>query len=126
LSHHYCFKALKDGNNEFFYDEELKARHQLKFPPFRHFCGLKIRGKSEPKVAQVCDQLFQKLSQAKSPKGVQVISANPADPAKLRGNYYWVILIRASNVLVLNSFLKINLKNFRHSGIIVTVDVDPV
>lgn len=126
LSQHYCFKALKNRDNEFFYDQELKARHQLKFPPFRHFCSLKIRGKSEPKVAQVCDQLFQKLSQAKSPKGVQVISANPADPAKLRGNYYWAILIRSFDVLALNNFLKIYLKDFRYSGIILTVDVDPV
>ncbi len=126
LSGHYCFRAIEKNDINIFYDEELKSRRQIKFPPYRNFCQVKLRGKSEVKAAGTGEKLFQKLSSPPVPKGIQVISLNPGQPPKLRGNYYWVILLSTSNVLTLNKFLKINLKGFRHSGIIVTVDVDPV
>ncbi len=126
LSSHFCFQAIARKDANIFYDEELKSRRQVKFPPCRSFCQLRIRGKTEAKVEAACGKLFQKLSSAGVPKGVEMISVNPGQPAKLRGNYYWVILIAAANVAHLNKFLKINLKDFRQSGIIVAVDVDPV
>ncbi len=126
LPGHYCFQAVEKNDINYFYDEELKSRRQVKFPPFRHFCQVKIRGRVEQKALDAGEKLFQKLSGAAAPKDVQVISLNPGYPPKLRGNYYWVILISAGNVLSLSEFLKNNLKNFRSSGIIVTVDVDPV
>ena len=126
LSSHYCFQAIKKNDINIFYDEELKFRRQIKFPPYRNFCQVKLRGKIEEKVAAAGEKLFQKLSSGPVPKGIQIISLNPGQPPKLRGNYYRVILLSTSNVLTLNKFLKIILKDFRHSGIIVTVDVDPV
>jgi primosomal protein N' (replication factor Y) len=126
LSGHPCFQALQKNDINIFYDEELKSRRQVKFPPFRNFCQVKIRGKSEVRVAEACEKLFQKLSGGPVPRAVEIISSNPGQPPKMRGNYYWVILIAAVNVLALSKFLKFNLKDFRQSGIIVTVDMDPV
>jgi primosomal protein N' (replication factor Y) (superfamily II helicase) len=126
LPGHFCFQAVEKNDINLFYDEELKSRRQVKFPPYRSFCQVKLRGKLEDKAASAGEKLFLKLSQAKIPKGLEIISLNPGQPPKLRGNYYQVILLAASNVAVLNKFLKINLKDFRQSGIIVTVDVDPV
>jgi primosomal protein N' len=47
-------------------------------------------------------------------------------PAKLRGNFYYQILMRASSVERAGQFLKLHLKDRHFSGIIVTIDVDPV
>ena len=126
LSGHYCFKALEQNDIKVFYEEELKSRRQIKFPPFRIFCQVRLRAKIEQKAAEAGEKLFQKLSCAERPKGVEVISLNPGQPPKLRGNYYWVILLSTVSAQSLNKFLKINLKDFRYSGIIVTIDVDPV
>ncbi len=126
LPGHYCFQAVEKNDIDYFYDEELKSRRQVKFPPFRHFCQVKIRGRDEQKALLAGEKLFQQLSGGLVPKDAQIISLNPGYPPKLRGNYCWVILISSSNVLSLNEFLKNCLKNFRSSGIIVTVDVDPV
>ncbi len=126
LPGHSCFQAIVKNDINIFYNEELKSRRQVKFPPYRNFCQVRLRGKIESRVQEAGEKLFQKLSAGKVSKGVEIVSFNPGQPPKLRGNYYWVILLAATNVLALSKFLKINLKDFRQSGIIVTVDVDPV
>jgi len=126
LPGHYVFSAIKQNDPGMFYEEELKSRRQVKFPPFRNFCQLRLRGRSETAVAEAAEKLFAKLNGPDTPKGVEVISLNPGQPPKLRGNFYQVILLASANVLAMNKFLKNSLKDFRQSGIIVTVDVDPV
>lgn len=123
---HHCFQAILKKDAGLFYEEELKQRRQLGFPPYRHMIVAKLRGRSEEKVKDAATLLFNRLREAVKDKGIEVISVNPYNPAKLRGNYYWQVLLRSAKVIPANSFLKNNLKDFRHSGIIVTVDVDPI
>ena len=87
---------------------------------------VKLRGKSEEKVKDTANLLFNKLKEGVKEKSIEVLSVNPYSQPKLRGNYYWQVLLRSNKVLAANAFLKNNLKDFRHSGIIVTVDVDPI
>ncbi|MDD2702621.1 MAG: primosomal protein N' [Candidatus Omnitrophica bacterium] len=125
LPHHYCFTALQAKNTDVFYEEELKQRKQLRLPPFCHIAHLKLRGAKEEKVKEVSQALFESLLKNKK-AGVRVISVNPGQPSKLRGNYYRQILLGASSAVKIGRFLKPRLKSFKHSGIIVTVDVDPL
>jgi primosomal protein N' (replication factor Y) len=125
LPHHYCFTALQEKNTDVFYEEELKQRKQLRLPPFCHTAHLKLRGAKEEKVKDASQALFESLLKNKK-AGVRVISVNPGQPSKLRGNYYWQILLGASDAVKISRFLKPQLKNLKHSGIIVTVDVDPI
>lgn len=123
---HHCFQALLRKDERYFYDEELKQRKQLDFPPFKHIILIKLRGKAEERVGELCGALFSKLKKEIKGKEAQVLSFNPANPPKLRGNYYWQVLTRTSMVVKTGVFLRKCLKDFRHSGIIVTIDVDPV
>ncbi len=125
LPHHYCFAALQEKNSGVFYEEELKQRKQLRLPPFVHIAYLKLRGAQEEKVKAAAQALFESLSKIKK-SGIRVISVNPGQPSKLRGNYHWQILLAAADAVKIGRFLKPRLKNLKHSGIIVTVDVDPI
>jgi len=124
-SNHHCFRALINNDPSFFLKEELKERKQLKFPPFKHMVLVKIRGRNLDKVKKASYDLFEKLNKIKT-SSLKLISLNPAQPPKLRGNFYYQILIRASNPKAASGFLKLHLKSERYSGIIITVDVDPV
>ena len=126
LPRHYCFQALEKKDMSMFYNAELKQRKQLKFPPYQHFCLVKLRGEKENRVKETSKILFNRLNKYSKNRNIKVVSVNPSQPAKLRGNFYWQILIRAGSPLKIVKFLKLHLKNFSHSGIIVTVDVDPV
>ncbi|MCX5706181.1 MAG: hypothetical protein NTW13_00650, partial [Candidatus Omnitrophica bacterium] len=121
----HAFEALLKMNPGIFYLKELKTRKQLGFPPYKHLALVKLRAKNLDKVKKAAQDLFEKIKKA-TPKGVKVISLSPAQPEKLRGNFYWQILLSATDQKKLSVFLKRNLKESRYSGIIVTVDIDPV
>jgi len=123
---HHCFQALLKKDVNFFYTEELKQRKQLSFPPYKHLAMVRLRGKKEDKVKAVAELCFEKLKKDSPADSIEIISVNPSSPAKLRNNFYWQVLLRSKNAFKLSAFLKNSLKDFRHSGIIVTVDIDPL
>ncbi len=124
LAKHPCFDALLNKDVDSFYQDELKHRKQLLFPPYRHLLQIKLRGSNEEKVKTASQALYERLN-ADSSKSVTVVSVSPGPHPKLRGKYHWYILISAADVKKANVFIKIHLQDFRHSGIIVTIDVDP-
>ncbi|OGX15617.1 MAG: primosomal protein N' [Omnitrophica WOR_2 bacterium RBG_13_41_10] len=125
LPRHYCFQALLAKDVSIFYDTELKQRRQLGFAPYKNMALIKLRGKIQERVKKITQDLFQELSKTKK-DGIRIISFSPGQPTKQRGNFYWQILLSASGAKKISRFLKIRLKKLRHSGIIVTVDVDPL
>jgi len=122
---HHCFSALAGNKPELFFKEELRNRKQLQFFPFKHMIMVKLRGPDQDKVKRASQDLFVKLNKIKT-GSLKLLSLNPGLPAKLRGNYYYQILLRCSNVEKAGHFLKLHLKEGHLSGIIVTIDVDPV
>ena len=126
LSSHHLFTSLIKRDPESFYRQELKQRKQLGFPPYRHLILIKLRSKAEKRVAEAAELLFNNLKDVKKNKGTEVLSCNPGQPGKLRGKFYWEILLTCTGVRQTVKFLKLELQKFRHSGIIVTVDVDPL
>jgi len=124
-ANHHCFRALIKNDVMLFLREELKIRKQLNFAPFKHMILLKLRGPSLEKVKKVGTDLFDKLNRSKT-SSIKMLAFNPGQPAKLRGNFYYQILMRATSAEKATHFLKLHLKSEHYSGIIVTVDVDPV
>ncbi len=124
-SNHHCFRALIKNDPQLFLKEELRQRKQLNFAPFKHMILLKIRGESLDKVKGVSRDLFERLGKIKT-SNLKLLSLNPGQPAKLRGNFYYQILMRASSAQKASRSLKLHLKKVHFSGIIITVDVDPI
>ncbi|MDD5465362.1 MAG: primosomal protein N' [Candidatus Omnitrophica bacterium] len=124
-ANHHCFQALVKNDPQLFYREELKQRKQLELAPFKHMILLKARGSGLEKVKQAAADLFEKLNGLKS-NSIKILSLNPGQPPKLRGNFYYQILMRASSAEKASHFLKLHLKEWHYSGIIVSVDLDPV
>lgn len=123
---HHVFKAIKAGDPGIFYDQELNQRQQLGLPPYKHLGIVKLRGKKENRIKESAHFLFDKLTKLKNKKGIKMVSVSPGVHPKLRGNYYWQVLLSSNSPRRIVKFLKINLKDFKHSGIIVTVDIDPI
>ncbi len=121
---HYCLRSILEGKPEIFYDGELKSRSQLFFPPYRHMGLVRLRGRDADKVERSANVLFEKLMSGN--KMVKTLALNPGHPHKLRGNFYWQILLSSASPQGLSRFLKNYLKDFRYSGIIITVDIDPI
>jgi primosomal protein N' (replication factor Y) len=125
IPNHHCFHALLKKDIDWFYKEELKQRKELNFPPYKHIILIKLRGKKEDRVRQLSHKVFERLKENKI-KFIKILSVHPGQPSKLRDNFYWQILIKTHNVKKATAFLKSSLKGLSSSGIILTVDVDPV
>lgn len=122
---HHCLQALVNNDPELFFKTELKTRKQLKFSPFSHLIMLKLRGKDAAKVKAAAEVLFDRLTKSKT-NSLKLLWLHPGQPPKLRGNYYYQILMRAAKVPAAVRFLKLHLKEWHFSSIIMTIDVDPV
>ena len=120
----YLLDILKRKNLKKFYTRELKERKELDFPPFSHFAIINLRSKNEEKVENKALSFYEELNKTNT-QDVGVLSMNKANPYKLRGNYRYEIVLKTNDPCNLKSFLKKELQEFRQSGIIVNVDVDP-
>jgi len=123
---HHIFQALAKRDPNMFYENELRQRRQLAFPPYKHLALVKLRSKRQERAEAGALALFERLKERNKNKQIKILSVNPGQPSKLRGNFYWQILISGASAQNISKFLKNNLKDFSHSGIIVTVDIDPV
>lgn len=126
LMTHHCLQALQGNDYELFYRRELLQRKELSFPPYKHVILVKARGKNAQRVKKAAESLFNILSRHNKSKNVEIVLVNPAHPEKLRDNFYWQVLLKMDNPCTTNKFLKRHLRKISHSGIIVTVDVDPL
>jgi len=126
LPRHHVFEAIEKNNFSLFYEKDLSLRKQLQFPPFWHFVALRLRGRSQQKVKETAENWFQRFRVSNTGKKLQCVSVGPGSFPKLRGNYYYQILLKSPRVKIINDFLKLHLKKMRHSSIIVTIDVDPL
>ena len=125
LVNHHAFAALEKDDARVFYEQELAFRKQLRFPPYAHLAYIKFRGTNRERVESACRAAFESF-QAHPAKGITFMSCASGSPVKLRGNYYWQILAKAGRAQALSKFLKSRLKKISSSGIIVTVDIDPL
>jgi len=122
---HHCFSWLVRKDPMVFYKEELKQRKQFAFPPFSHFAEVKLRGPDEDKAVKAQEALVSLLAEKSGKKkAYEIFSSGPGRPPKLRGNFYRQIIVRGRSAERMSDALKKSLKDFRRSGIIVTVDVD--
>jgi len=104
----------------------MKQRKELGLPPFTHLCAVKLRGKDRDKVRKAGEDVYGLLKSRNKNKTIKILAENPALRPKLRGNFYWEILLKGPSAYKISGFLKKHLLASRHSGIIVTVDMDPV
>jgi primosomal protein N' (replication factor Y) len=122
LPGNFCYKAIQNKDFGMFMEHELAERKDMDFPPYRHFAAVKLRGKLQDKVKQAGEDLSGMLKQAG--ETIEVVSSTNVPNIKLRGNYHWQVLFKADDPYKATALLKKNLKSFKHSGIIVTVDMD--
>lgn len=124
-SQNYLLEILKKKELRKFYTRELKERKALDFPPLKHFVIINLKDINEEKISQKALDLFEMFKKDIKSKNIELLSLQKASPYKLRDKYKYQILLKTNNPEELNIFLKKQLHEFHHSGIIVNVDVDP-
>lgn len=88
-----------------FYQESIKTRHQLNYPPFCYLLKLVVTYKTETACIKNAQKLAQTIRQ--NFPNVEIIGPTPAFYERLRGNYRWQLIIKSKKRPVLQEIIKL-------------------
>lgn len=117
------------GQVEAFFDNELKLRRDLGFPPFSRMVNLVVRSPKASVARAFAESLASELSGKASFFGfdVQVYGANECPIEKIRANFRFQVLLRSFKPSDMLSLLE-NVLSYTSvpSSAVLEIDVDPV
>jgi primosomal protein N' (replication factor Y) len=97
---HHSVAAVASGDPTVFYEQELRQREELGYPPFSTLVAVHISGPKEPQVLKVVQQASAAAvaivsSMEKRGLPVRLLGPSPAFPSRSRGQFRWRMSIRA-------------------------------
>jgi len=132
---HYCIQAAcRQGYREF-YDQELRFREELRYPPFSRIVNLRLTGTREEEVRAAADLLGEsarsiQAGSASTYRDMEVLGPSQAPLARIRGRYRYQCFLKGSPPQRLLAFTREVLADCRHSlargNVHLEIDVDPI
>lgn len=116
-----------------FYQEEIKQRRELLYPPFGRLINVTFRGEDEDKVRGASER-FAALLDPQSPF-YRILGPAPCPLVRIKGRYRWQIILKGDKKLDPSGVkLREEVKRARElyknkyqtSDVILTIDVDPM
>jgi primosomal protein N' (replication factor Y) len=89
---HYALAHVLDHNFPTFFDEELKHRQELLYPPFSRLVLVEAKGPDEGKVRKGAERFAALLK--KEAGGTIVLGPAPAVISKIKTQYRWHIVVK--------------------------------
>jgi len=122
----YCLKAARKMDFKRFYQEEIKTRRELNFPPFRHLIAIMMRGAKENVLFEEANRIYKELKESNKKRSVEILEPQSDIIPKLRGKYRFTLLVKGKDVKGMTAFIKETLKFLKKkSGMMISVNVDP-
>ncbi|MFV1857896.1 MAG: primosomal protein N' [Anaerolineales bacterium] len=97
---HYAIQAAAQHNYDAFYEAELEMRRQLEYPPYKRLARLIFRHTSEEAAQSAAERMAGSLEARIRELGLRradLIGPVPAYFRRVRGEYRWMVVIRASD-----------------------------
>jgi primosomal protein N' (replication factor Y) len=124
---HYAIKLAAEQNYEAFYSKEVEFRRWLRYPPFAAFANVVLRSEKQEEALRYSSE-FGRLMMP-PPEGVRVLGPAEAPVARLKSEYRYQLLIKASKRSVLRSTIT-KLRDYSLQqgwpSTAVVIDVDPL
>ena len=119
---HYSIMFAKENNYEGFYNEEMKIRKVLKYPPFYNLCLIKVSGKNYDEVYNEASKIVTYL---KSNLNNIILGPASANMPKVNNIYYVQVIIKFKNTKDILNNLEF-IKNHYKNKINVDIDLNPL
>ncbi len=125
FAQHYAILRASQHDYAGFYQEEIKSRQELGYPPFSRLVRLLLEDEQEPRARKLAGQI-KALLEPLCGEGRQVLGPVPAPIAYLRDRHRYQLLLRVRNAGELPSFRQVFSRCLALSGkTSLTIDVDP-
>jgi primosomal protein N' (replication factor Y) len=126
---HYALRHACAQDYDGFYEEEIRYRKSLSYPPFVSLAALLVRGDDLTKTHALASELKRALDEANADRACRVLGPAPAPLARLRGEHRIQILIKSRSRPRLRAMLDLALSDVAERGYDlhnVNVEIDPV
>jgi primosomal protein N' (replication factor Y) len=124
---HYAIQLAAEHDYEGFYRKEIEFRKWMRYPPYAVMANLIVRSEKQEDALRFSTELERMLKPA--PEGVKVLGPAEAPVAKLKAEYRYQLLLKASKRTVLGTLLK-QLREHALSNdwpaTTLVIDVDPL
>lgn len=119
---HYSIECAKTHNYEKFYEEEMKVRKMLDYPPYQNLALIKIISKDYELASHESEKVCHYLS-SHLLKSVAILGPTVAPLPKYNSSYYFQVLLKYKNSQDVRKELEFLMEKYKKTTKI-SVDVD--
>ena len=120
---HYSLICAKNHDYLSFYNEEMKIRKILKYPPFYNLCLIKIQGLDDKKCEEESNKIIAYLKN--NLKEEIILGPTTAMIPKVNNIYHYQIIIKYKDTKKIYRHLKFINDQYINSKVIVGIDFNP-
>ena len=127
--HHYALRHACAQHYRAFYDEEIRHRRNLGFPPFVALALLLVRHKDLARARTTAQELRSALIEANRDHACRILGPAPAPFARLRGEHRIQLLLKSRSRKQMRAVIDESLPSLEKAGHdlrSVTLEIDPV
>ena len=119
---HYSMVYAKNNDYESFYNEEMKIRKALKYPPYYNLCLIKVSGKNYGEVFGEANKI---VSYLKGNLNNIILGPASASMPKINNIYYVQVIIKYKNTKDILQYLEFIRTHYKNK-INVDIDLNPL
>jgi primosomal protein N' (replication factor Y) len=129
---HYSVQFAKQHDFVGFFDDEIKHRQPVLYPPYTRLARVILQGPSQDRLQQASYWIAEVLQHCVSDRHRQTMLGPAEAPiSRLRDHYRWHFLLKATTSQALHQWLRAALSHTEGQrqqlqGIRISVDIDPV
>jgi primosomal protein N' (replication factor Y) len=124
---HYAIRFAAQQNYAGFFEKELQFRRMMRYPPFAALANVLVRHQRQEEAMRMSAELSALLNPA--PENIKVLGPAEAPVPRLKDEYRYQLLIKASSRKRLNELLN-QLRRFaadrKWNATALVIDVDPI
>ncbi|HEX5706817.1 MAG TPA: hypothetical protein VFX96_05960, partial [Pyrinomonadaceae bacterium] len=128
--HHYALKHACAQDYDAFFEEEIRYRKNLSYPPYVALASLLVHGEDLLRVQATAAALRESLDAANTERACRVLGPAPAPLARLRGEHRVQLLLKSRDRKRLRGVIEIALNDAAETHGCdldsVNVEIDPV
>ncbi|MFT3745763.1 MAG: primosomal protein N' [Pyrinomonadaceae bacterium] len=126
---HYALRFAKDQDYLGFYNEEIKFRKRLAYPPFFVLASIMIKHRDHSYASKMANLLRRSLDTANRDRTARILGPAPASISRLKNEFRLQIILKGVSRRSLREILDIGLADAEQHGCdlrTVNVEIDPV
>lgn len=126
---HYALQHAREQDYLGFYDEEIRFREKMGYPPFFSLASVLIKHTDLGVALENARKVRKALDEANSSKACRILGPAPASLARLKGEHRIQILIKSPNRRVLRETIDLALASAEEMGTdmrTVFTEIDPL